>query len=125
MPSSNVPLRCMASNIKIEVSVVYSPASRDVREIVLHLAPSSTVLQAVQASGLLQLFPLIDQQTTVVGVWGRKASLNQPLRENDRVEIYRPLTVDPKVARRERFAKQGARTAGLFVKKRAGAKAGY
>jgi putative ubiquitin-RnfH superfamily antitoxin RatB of RatAB toxin-antitoxin module len=41
------------------------------------------------------------------------------------VEIYRPLTVDPKVARRERFAKQGARATGLFVKKRAGAKAGY
>jgi putative ubiquitin-RnfH superfamily antitoxin RatB of RatAB toxin-antitoxin module len=41
------------------------------------------------------------------------------------VEIYRPLRVDPKVARRERFVKQGARTAGLFVKKRPGAKAGY
>jgi len=125
MPSSNVPLRCMASDMNIQVSVVYSPASRDVREIALRLAPSSTVLQAVQACGLLQLFPSIDQQTTVVGVWGRKAGLNQPLRENDRVEIYRPLTVDPKVARRERFAKQGARTTGLFVKKRAGAKAGY
>lgn len=115
----------MASDMNIQVSVVYSPASRDVHEITLRLAPSSTVLQAVQASGLLQLFPSIDQQTTAVGVWGRKASLNQTLRENDRVEIYRSLTVDPKVARRERFAKQGARTAGLFVKKRAGAKAGY
>lgn len=115
----------MASDVSIQVTVVYSPVAREVRDIELHLAPSSTVLQAVQASGLLQLFPLIDQQTTVLGVWGRKASLNQTLRDNDRVEIYRPLTVDPKVARRERFAKQGARTAGLFVKKRAGAKAGY
>jgi hypothetical protein len=96
-----------------------------VREVVLNLAPDSTVLEALQASGQLQLFPSINQSTTIVGVWGRKASLEQPLRENDRVEIYRPLTVDPKVARRERFAKQGARTAGLFVKKRAGAKAGY
>lgn len=115
----------MASDVSIQITVVYSPAFREIREIALQLAPASTVLQALQASGLLQLFPLIDQQTTVVGVWGRKASLDQTLRENDRVEIYRPLTVDPKVARRERFAKQGARTAGLFVKKRTGAKAGY
>ena len=115
----------MGSNVNIQITVVYSPSPRDVREVDLSLASSSTVLQALQASGLLQLFPLINPQATMVGVWGRKASLSQMLRENDRVEIYRPLTVDPKVARRERFAKQGARTAGLFIKKRAGAKAGY
>ena len=115
----------MGSDVNIQITVVYSPSPRDVREVDLSLASSSTVLQALQASGLLQLFPLINQQATMVGVWGRKANLSQMLRENDRVEIYRPLTVDPKVARRERFAKQGARTAGLFIKKRAGAKAGY
>ena len=115
----------MASDVSIQVSVVYSPAARDVREVTLQLAASSTVLQALQASGLLQQFPAIDLPTAVVGVWGRKAGLKQALRDNDRIEIYRPLAVDPKVARRERFAKQGARTAGLFVKKRVGAKAGY
>ncbi|MDO8250991.1 MAG: RnfH family protein [Rhodoferax sp.] len=115
----------MANDMRIQVTVVYSPVARDVRELVLNLAPNSTVLDALQASGLMQLFAEIDQPGTLVGVWGRKAGLGQTLRENDRVEIYRPLTVDPKVARRERFAKQGARTAGLFVKKRVGAKAGY
>lgn len=115
----------MANDMRIQVTVVYSPVARDVRERVLNLAPNSTVLDALQASGLMQLFAEIDQASTLVGVWGRKAGLGQTLRENDRVEIYRPLTVDPKVARRERFAKQGARTAGLFVKKRVGAKAGY
>jgi hypothetical protein len=115
----------MASDMAIHVTVVYSPVPRDVREIALRLASSSTVLQAVRASGLLPLFPAIDLQTAVVGVWGRKASLSQTLRDNDRVEIYRSLTVDPKVARRERFAKQGARTTGLFAKKRTGAKDGY
>jgi uncharacterized protein len=39
--------------------------------------------------------------------------------------VYRPLLVDPKVARRERFRTQGARAAGLFAKKRPGAKPGY
>lgn len=109
----------------MQVTVVYSPVSRDVRELSLQLPSSSTVLQAVLASGLLQLFPSIDLRITVVGVWGRKASLSQILRDKDRVEIYRSLTVDPKVARRERFTKQGARTTGLFAKKRVGAKAGY
>jgi putative ubiquitin-RnfH superfamily antitoxin RatB of RatAB toxin-antitoxin module len=115
----------MVSDLSFDVSVVYSPAARDVREVALRLPPSSTVWQALQASGLLALFPLMDQHALLVGVWGRKASFKQTLRANDRVEIYRPLTVDPKVARRERFAKQGARTAGLFSKKRLGAKAGY
>lgn len=115
----------MANDMRIQVTVVYSPVARDVRELVLSLAPNSTVLDALQASGLLQLFPAIDEPATMLGVWGRKTDLAQTLQENDRVEIYRPLTVDPKVARRERFARQGARTAGLFVKKRVGAKAGY
>jgi putative ubiquitin-RnfH superfamily antitoxin RatB of RatAB toxin-antitoxin module len=47
------------------------------------------------------------------------------LQDHDRVEICRALTVDPKVARRARFVKQGARTTGLFARKRPGAKAGY
>ena len=115
----------MVNDMTVQVTVVYSPHARDVREVTLQLMASSTVFQALQGSGLLQQFPAIDLQTSLIGIWGRKVSLNQSLRENDRVEIYRSLTVDPKVARRERFAKQGARTAGLFSQKRAGAKAGY
>jgi putative ubiquitin-RnfH superfamily antitoxin RatB of RatAB toxin-antitoxin module len=111
--------------MSIQITVIYSAAARQVQEVTLHLAPSSTVLQAVQASGFFKQFPCLDQPGTSVGVWGRQVNWAQALRENDRVEIYRPLTVDPKVARRERFAKQGARTAGLFTNKRAGAKAGY
>ena len=115
----------MAPEKAIQVTVVYSPAAREVMEVKLVVAPGSTLLTALQASGLLQRYPAIDQPTTPFGIWGRQAGLDQLLRENDRIEIYRPLTVDPKVARRERFAKQGARTAGLFRHKRAGAATGY
>jgi putative ubiquitin-RnfH superfamily antitoxin RatB of RatAB toxin-antitoxin module len=115
----------MASDKRLAVTLVYSPVARDVREFTLFLAPGSSVLHALHASQLLELFPLLDSSTLSVGVWGRKAALDQQLQENDRVEIYRPLRVDPKLARRERFARQGARTAGLFSKKRVGAKAGY
>lgn len=59
------------------------------------------------------------------GVWGRVLPPEHVLVSGDRIEAYRPLLVDPKVARRERFAKQGARGAGLFSKKRDNAKPGY
>jgi putative ubiquitin-RnfH superfamily antitoxin RatB of RatAB toxin-antitoxin module len=115
----------MESKPSFEVTVVYSPAPREICEVVLQLPQGSNILQALTESGFLQRFPSIDHLSTVVGVWGRKVGVKHILRDRDRVEVYRPLTVDPKVARRERFAKQGARTAGLFVKKRVGAKAGY
>jgi putative ubiquitin-RnfH superfamily antitoxin RatB of RatAB toxin-antitoxin module len=60
-----------------------------------------------------------------VGVWGRRATPGQLLREGDRVEVCRPLLVDPKVARRERFQRQGARATGLFARRRPGGKQGY
>lgn len=115
----------MASDTRLQITVVYAPFPRDVREVVLQLSPGSTVLQALQASGLLRLFPELDASSLALGVWGNTAGLTQTLLDQDRIEIYRPLRVDPKVARRERFVSQGARSAGLFVKKRAGAKAGY
>jgi len=109
----------------IQVVVVYSPTARVVHEVPLNLAEGTTVVQALHLSGLLRQFPEIALSHAVVGVWARKVGPNQPLRNLDRVEVYRGLKVDPKVARRERFVKQGARTTGLFAKKRQGAKAGY
>jgi len=109
----------------LRIKVVYAPAPRQVHEVALMLVPPATVLQALQGSGLLTRFPEIDSTATPVGVWGRKVGVQHLLRDLDRVEIYRLLTVDPKVARRERFVKQGARATGLFARRRPGAKAGY
>lgn len=115
----------MATEEIIDVTVACSPAPREVHEIRLQLPQGATVAQAIEASGVASVCPSLDLNAAPVGVWGRKAVRTQRLRMNDRVEIYRSLRVDPKVARRERFAKQGARTAGLFASRRAGAKAGY
>ncbi|APW46746.1 RnfH family protein [Rhodoferax antarcticus] len=109
----------------MQVWVVYALQPRQVEEVALNLVEPSSVMDALRESGLLQRFPEIDASNILVGIWGREASLQQVLREHDRVEVYRPLRVDPKVARRERFVKQGARTTGLFIKKRPGAKPGY
>jgi putative ubiquitin-RnfH superfamily antitoxin RatB of RatAB toxin-antitoxin module len=104
---------------------MYSPAPREVQQWQVQLPEGADVRQALAASGLAGAFPGLDLEQADVGVWGRRATLAQLLREGDRVEVYRGLLADPKVARRERFAKQGARAAGLFAKKRPGAKPGY
>lgn len=108
----------------MRVTVAYSPAPRQVREWELDLQEGATVSQALQASGLAAEFPQLDLQAAALGVWGRKAAPGQHLRERDRVEVYRPLRVDPKLARRERFRRQGSRAAGLFAKKKTGPGAG-
>jgi len=109
----------------LHISLVYSPAPRQVREWSLELAPGATVAQALAASGVLDEFAELRAARPVLGIWGRKTTPGHVLLDHDRVEIYRGLRVDPKVARRERFNRQGAKRAGLFAKTRAGAKAGY
>lgn len=107
----------MAEPAECRVTVVYSPAARDVHKWTVTLQAGATVLDAIRHTTLSQDFPSLDLPSTTVGVWGRKCSPTQVLRDGDRVELYRPLLVDPKVARRERFRKQGARAAGLFARK--------
>lgn len=109
----------------LDVSLLYSPGPRQVREWHLTVPSGSTVAQAIAASGILAEFPDLGRGRLSVGIWGQKTSLRQVLKQHDRLEIYRPLRVDPKIARRERFSKQGVKKSGLFAKKRAGAKAGY
>lgn len=109
----------------MKIWLLYSPAPRQVREWVLELAAGATVAQALAACGVFEEFPSLRDTRLVMGIWGRRISLGHTLNDSDRLEIYRGLEVDPKVARRERFKRQGARTAGLFVKTRKGGKAGY
>ena len=91
----------------------------------LQLPADATLAQAVQASGLLQGLPENARAALAYGIWGRPCAPGAALQDGDRVEIWRPLRVDPKRARRERFASQGARAAGLFARRRPGGKAGY
>ena len=107
------------------VTLVCSPAARRVHEEVMTLADGATAQDAVRASELSLLFPELDWRALQPGVWGRAAKWEDALKEGDRLELCRDLTVDPKVARRERFAQQGSKGTGLFAKRRAGAKAGY
>jgi len=109
----------------MKVTIIYSPAERLVRQWDLVLAKGCTVKQALAGSFVFEEFPELLQAALRLGIWGKRCTVSQLLKENDRIEIYRPLRVDPKVARRERFTLQGAKRAGLFANKRVGAKAGY
>lgn len=66
----------------------------------------ATVGEAISLSGILDQFSDIDLDKNKVGVFGKVATLDQPLREHDRVEIYRPLIADPKASRKKRAAKK-------------------
>lgn len=113
------------SGHRVGLTVAYSPKAREVIEIDFLAEASASILQVLRACGLLTRCPELDLTSLTVSVWGRKASYNQTVREGDRIELCRPLLVDPKVARRERFARQGRRGTGLFAKRRTGKQAGY
>ena len=91
----------MAPTVEIDVEVVYALLDEQV-VMRLQMAPGATVLQAIQQSGLLLRYPQISIATARAGIFGKIVALDAPLRTGDRVEIYRPLTVDPKEARRRR-----------------------
>lgn len=96
----------------LDIEVAYSPAPRQVDRVALTLPAGSTVAQALQASGLLSRHGLPLDDTLSVGVWMKARPLETLLRPNDRVEIWRALTVDPKEARRQRYRKQKVDKAG-------------
>lgn len=87
----------------IAVEVVYSPAAAQVEQLALTVPLGTTLRQAIGFSRVLQRHPGIDIETQRVGVWGKLRGLDEPLRDRDRIEIYRPLQVDPKEARRLRY----------------------
>ena len=105
----------------MQVTLAWSLSPRQVTEWTLDLPAGSTVGQALahlpQHPESASLPPLPE---LLVAVWGRAATPVQVLRDRDRLELLRPLRVDPKVARRERFQKQGARAAGLFARRPGG-----
>jgi putative ubiquitin-RnfH superfamily antitoxin RatB of RatAB toxin-antitoxin module len=113
----------------MRIVVTYAPAQRLAEEWLLDLPEGSSVQMALEQSGVqvafLDLPERLARGDLCLGIWGRSCLADQVLSDHDRVEIYRPLRVDPKVARRERFRGQGVKRAGLFAKKREGGKAGY
>jgi putative ubiquitin-RnfH superfamily antitoxin RatB of RatAB toxin-antitoxin module len=83
------------------VTVVYCPDESSI-SIALRLPAGSTVADAIACSRLLAQRTELELNSLRVGIFGERAELSSALHDGDRVEIYRPLRVDPKEARRQK-----------------------
>ena len=93
----------MGSDDQITVEVCYARADRQ-ELIELRVDSDTTLLHAIEKSGIMEHYPEIDLTRQKVGVFGKLKSLQAHLTDGDRVEIYRPLVADPKEVRRLRAA---------------------
>ena len=67
----------------------------------IELPDGSTIQDAINRSGILKQFPEIDLEKNKVGIYGKASKLDAVLNDGDRVEIYRPITCDPKTVPRK------------------------
>lgn len=91
----------------IEVEVAFARPDR--QEIIRLLVEEGTsAVEAVQRSGIAAVFPEIDPENDDMGIFGKviKNPSAHELRDGDRVEVYRPLRIDPKQARLNRAKKK-------------------
>ena len=92
-------------NDRINIEVVYALPGE--QTLLKRTVPAgTTVAEALQASGVLAKHPEIDMDKNKLGIFGKLTKADAVLRDKDRIEIYRPLIVDPKEVRRKR-AEQG------------------
>lgn len=96
--------------MNLRIDVCYGLPGGDSFYAHVDLRDGATLGEAIEASGVLKQHPEIDLSTQKVGVFGKLKPLDAMLVDLDRVEIYRPLKVDPKTARQRRVDK--ARRAG-------------
>lgn len=84
-------------------------ACADAGDVILfpvEIAEGATVRDAIEKSGVRQKLHDIDSGINKTGIYGELCGMDTPLKDGDRVEIYRPLIADPKEARRRRASLQ-------------------
>lgn len=88
------------ADAEIDIEVVFAMQAQQCL-LPVRLSQGSTVADAIKASGIAARFPDEDLDACKVGVWGRVVSRARVLADGDRVELYRPLRLDPREARRQ------------------------
>lgn len=91
----------MTDESQIHLEVAYATLERQSR-IPVTIPMGATVRAAIERSRIGEQFPEIDLAKHRVGIYGRLCNLNDMVTNGDRVEIYQPLQIDPKLARRKR-----------------------
>jgi uncharacterized protein len=94
----------MDNTKKMQIEVIYALPDGQY-QVTLRVPIGTTGVAALQDSGLLKKFPEIDLQRQRIGVFGKLVKPDYVLEDGQRLEIYRPLVRDPKLARRERAAR--------------------
>jgi uncharacterized protein len=92
---------------KISVIVAYAKPSKQV-EIPIKVSKQANVAMTIKASGVLTQFPELVLEDLAVGIHAKKCQLDSAVKEGDRIEIYRPLVIDPMAARRLRAKRKRA-----------------
>jgi putative ubiquitin-RnfH superfamily antitoxin RatB of RatAB toxin-antitoxin module len=90
---------------RIRVEVAYATPARQIL-LGIEVPPDCTVAEAIELSGIREAFPEMDPVPAAVGIFSRKVALDHKLQDGDRVEIYRPLLVDPREMRKQRAQKR-------------------
>jgi len=91
---------------ELRVRVAWSAEPGTAEEVAVELPAGATLLDALRASGVRERCPTLAWCEGAVGIWGRLRPLDTVLQPGDRVELYRPLAIDPKEARRRRQQRQ-------------------
>lgn len=89
----------------LEIEVVYGLLDKQALKK-MNVQNGCTAREAVCQSGLDEIFSELDLQTAPLGIFGKSVKDETLLRDKDRIEIYRPLLIDPKEARRKRVQNQ-------------------
>jgi uncharacterized protein len=93
----------MATPNTFRIEVVY-PLPHEQLIMAAQVPEGANIRDGIQASGVLARYPELNIETLEAGIFGKLAKLDTPLRERDRIEIYRPLIADPKAVRKQRAA---------------------
>lgn len=91
------------ANPSISIEVIY-PLPHEQLLLKAEVPEGASIRDGILASGVLARYPELNLDTLVVGIFGKLAKLDTPLRARDRIEIYRPLLADPKAVRKQRAA---------------------
>lgn len=94
----------------MKIEVAYALENKQTL-LVLEVNEGTTLKQAIELSGIIDIYPKIDLSKNKTGIFGKIVKLDTILRQKDRVEIYRPLIADAKKVRKER-AIQGKKMRG-------------
>ena len=86
---------------KIKIEAVYALANQQTL-LKFEVPAGSTIADALKLSGLLEKYPEIDLLKGKFGIFSKLSKIDTVLRDQDRIEIYRPLIADPKEVRRKR-----------------------